>query len=251
MKREAEMERRTFLQASALTAASQGIAGASFCVAAESPADVITGVDGRVVHADVEFHGVSELRPVEGLSGLRLQRIPESVRLAINGKAAGRMLAPDGTEIRFVSDSPEVEVTLSSPTGDCDLIAFWGGFQDVERHAIGSQPKTVKFVYPERLAQLRPEFRRGYSFSPDVWRLTLMGKRKDATLHFHEIRGRGLRPPKPEELPSITYLAYGTSITDGLSMDLTHPGDCGMIQIGANLASKIEPLLATAAGGRG
>lgn len=175
-----------------------------------------------LVHEQVEFHGVAELHPVGG-DALRLQRLPEKVRLALNPKAARRMLAPDGAEIRFVSaGSDVVEVTLSAPETPCELIAFWGGFQDLEKHVIGREPTTLRLTYPERLSQLIPQAVAQQPFHPRVWRLTLRGMDKHGIVHFHEIRGCGLRPPRVDEKPARTYMAYGTSITDGFSAGAMH-----------------------------
>ena len=174
-------------------------------------------------HAGVQFHGVAELFAVEGEPGLRLQRVPEQVRKEMRPESARRMLAPDGAEIRFVSEGESVEVVLSSPTTDCELRAFWGGFQDVERHIIRRDATTIRLRYPQRLARLITPPRPAVSgFSRQVWRLTLRGIDKHGTVHFHEIRGRGLRPPRPDELPARTYLAYGTSVTDGFGASAIH-----------------------------
>ena len=197
----------------------------------------ITGDDGRVVHAGVEFHGVAELRRVKDLPGLRLQRIPESMRAAINSQAGQRMLGPDGAEIRLVSQEDTVEVTLSAPTGGADMVVFWGEFQDIQRYTIGRQPRTIKLTYPERVQHLKPGICCDHAFQPQVWRLTFMGESKASSLHFHDIFGQGLRPPRPEEVPSQTYLAYGTSVTDGFSataMHLTYIAQTAR-HLGANL----------------
>ena len=127
-------------------------------------------------HAGVVFHGVAELCETDGAAGLRLQRVPESVRRALHEKSARQMLSPDGAEIRFVSDGLSVDITLSCPTGACELIPFWGGFQGLRRHAIGEEPTTVRFAYPERLRQLRGAEAGASGFSPAVWRLTLRGE---------------------------------------------------------------------------
>lgn len=208
---------------------------------------------GMLVYEDVAFHGVAELRKVPGLPGLQVQRVPEQVRVALNEKAAKRMLAPDGAEIRFVSKSDTVEVTLSCPTTTCEMIAFWGGFQDNKRHVIGNEPTTIRLTYPERVAQLRPGVCDNCDYSPNVWRLTLRGLDKHATLQFHDIQGQGLRPPNPDELPARTYLAYGTSITDGFSataMHLTyiaqtaHRLGVNLINLGSAGSAWCEPQLA-------
>jgi hypothetical protein len=165
---------------------------------------------------------VGELVNVPGSPGLRLQRVPEAVRAKMDEKSGRRMLAPDGAEIRFVSEGESVEIVLSAPTTDCELLAFWGGFQDVEKHQIGRDARTIKLTYPQRLARMRPAISGPSGFPPSVWRLTLRGVDKLGTVHFHEIRGRGLRPPTQQELPSKTYLAYGTSVTDGFGASAMH-----------------------------
>ncbi len=175
-----------------------------------------------VIHSHVSFHGIAELKEVEHHTGLRLQRVPERVRAGLADKSAERMLAPAGAEVRFLSDGPEVEITLSCPTTACELIPFWGGFQLAERHRIGTEPESIRLVYPERLRQLKDRTAGSSGFSPEIWRLTLRGLDKHGVVHFHGIQGAGLRPPPGEQLPARTYLAYGTSITEGCSASAAH-----------------------------
>ena len=179
-------------------------------------------VNKPLIHQSVAFHGVAELREVEGETGLRLQRAPEAVRTALEEKAAARMLAPAGAEIRFVSAGAEVEITLSCPTTACEMVPFWGGFQGLERRVIGNEPVPIRMAYPERVRRLRDRAPGGSGFSPDVWRLTLRGVDKHGVCHFHDIRGDGLRPPSSGELPARTCLAYGTSVTEGFSPSAAH-----------------------------
>jgi hypothetical protein len=65
-----------------------------------------------MIYQDVELHNVAEV--VERGDGVRLQRVPEDVRKELNEAARFRVLQPDNCELRFVSDDPEVRVTLSS-----------------------------------------------------------------------------------------------------------------------------------------
>ena len=63
-----------------------------------------------MIHENVEFHNVSEL--YEDLDpGLRLQRVPESVRKHLHERAQSRMLAAAATEIRFVMSGDRVTAT--------------------------------------------------------------------------------------------------------------------------------------------
>jgi len=171
-----------------------------------------------MIHENVEFHNIAELREVDGLPGLRLQRVPENVRLSLNEVAQWQMLSPASAEIRFVSESPTVKITLSSPQSAADVVPFWGLFQSPERHRVETEPVTLTFTYPERLGAVDAAIGDTMAFSPRVWRLTVSG----GALHFHGIEGDGLRPPKPEELPDLRYLAYGTSITHGAGASAMH-----------------------------
>jgi len=56
-------------------------------------------------------------------------------------------------------------------------------------------------------------------FHPRVTRL-VMGL--GGPVHLCGIEGGEIRPPRPEELPSLRYLAYGTSITHGASASGLH-----------------------------
>jgi len=169
-----------------------------------------------MVFDDIEFHNVAEL--VDVGKGKRLQRVPEEVRVCLNERAQQRMLSPAGSEIRFVSASDTVKITLSCPEGSAEVIPFWGPFQGKERLRIGAEPQVVTLTYPERLKKLSQEAVAELLYSPHVWRLTLRGD----GLVYHGIEGDGLRVPKVDELPTLRYLSYGTSITHGASATAMH-----------------------------
>jgi lysophospholipase L1-like esterase len=169
-----------------------------------------------MIHEGVEFHNVAELYGDEQ-AGLRLQRVPETVRLHLNERAQQRMLAAAGTEIRFVTSGDRVTVTLSSDAGT-ELIPFFGPLQGRERIRIPDEPTDIEISLPDRLAGIDQTTRQGFHFSPDVWRLTLRGE----GVRFHGIKGEGLRPPTTGELPGLRYLSYGTSITHGAAATASH-----------------------------
>lgn len=164
----------------------------------------------------IAFHNVAELRDIG--NGRRLQRVPEEVRVCLNERAQQRMLSPSGSEIRFVSSGDAVEVTVSCPEGSAEVIPFWGPFQGKERFRIGAEPQTLELVYPERLKKLNDEAVDGLLYSPNVCRLTLRGE----GLIYHGIEGEGLRAPTADEVPSLRYMSYGTSITHGASATAMH-----------------------------
>ncbi|QLG28851.1 hypothetical protein HUG10_15455 [Halorarum halophilum] len=161
----------------------------------------------------IQFHNVEELRDVDG-DGLRLQRVPEDVRTRLNDGAQSRMCHPAGVELRFVPDEP-VSVTLSSRVRDSVVRPFWGDFQATGREVIvGEEPRTIELERPEQLTDLRPSVRDGLRYDPRLCRLVLPGEHRGGHVRFHGVEGT-VRPPHASEVPSVRYLAYGTSITEG------------------------------------
>ena len=166
-----------------------------------------------VIHENVEFHNVAALRPAPSGKGLRLQRVPEDVRLSLNDAAQMRMLQPDASEIRFVADGP-CRIVLSSEERT-QVTVFHGLFEARQRVVIGPEPQAINVAYAtERLSRLDVAYCRDMMFSPCVFRLVFGGYDREPVI-FHGIEGENIRPPKSDEVPSLRYLAYGTSITHG------------------------------------
>ena len=173
-----------------------------------------------MLYENFELHNIEAVQSVPGHDGVRLQRVPEDVRLALNEDAQMRMLQPDAAEIRFVTDSPICRVTLSSEE-QTRVTVFNGMFDNGQRFILGPEAQTVELAIPERLQQLDESYWGQMSFSPRVWRLIFGGPQREP-IFFHGIQGQGIRAPKADEVPSVRYLAYGTSITHGFEAEGPH-----------------------------
>jgi len=185
-----------------------------------------------VIYENVELHNIEDLVSVEGFSGLRMQRIPESVRLKLNPDAQGRMCHPACAEIRFVSDHP-VSIELSCPEGLGTVDVFYGPFQSMERYEIKQDISVIHVSMPDQMNMYDQAKLSDLSFSPDVCRLLMGG---DA-MFLHGISGNHCRPPNRDELPRLRYLAYGTSITENghaTAPHLTYVEQVG-IRLGADV----------------
>lgn len=166
----------------------------------------------------VALHNVADLRPVPG--GVSLWRVPETVRDQLNDGAKFRVRQPDNVEIRFVCDGP-ARITLSSE-GETDAVFFFGTLDARVRHTIGRTPVTIEFpAWNSRLAALPPRHLAEQPFAPAVRRLIFGGRRREPIV-LHGVEAQGLRPPRPDELPRLRYLAYGTSITQGFDCEGPH-----------------------------
>ncbi|MBD3180851.1 hypothetical protein GF312_01065 [Candidatus Poribacteria bacterium] len=174
-----------------------------------------------MIFENVELHNIAEVQPVEGKNGVRLQRVPESVRVNLNEGAQMRVLQPDNGEIRFVSNGSPVKVVLSS-TGETDVTLFYGDFDGRQRFVVGGEPIIIQ-VGPgnPRMKEIHPDYKAHLNFSWDVCRLILGGRRREPLI-LHSIEGESIRPPEPGEVPELRQLAYGTSITHGFDAEGPH-----------------------------
>jgi hypothetical protein len=173
-----------------------------------------------MIYGNVELHNIAEVQPLPGGS-VRLQRVPEAVRVHLNPGAQMRVRQPDNAEIRFRCDDRPVRVTLSS-VGETDVTLFYGTFDGRQRFRVGSQPTTIEVLPPSpRLRALDPSHWRSLPFSPHIRRLILGGRRRDPLI-LHDVEGSYIIPPSREEVPVLRYMAYGTSITHGFDAEGPH-----------------------------
>ncbi len=168
-----------------------------------------------MIYENVELHGIDDVKGLEDGSGVALQRVPEDVRLALNDGAQIQMLRPGCAEIRFVSDDPVCELTMScapaNEWGEVTVVPFFGAYQHSETYKVGREKRTITLTKPEMLRQTDAEYLDSSVFSPNVWRFMCWG----GQVQLHGVKSLGIRPPKPEELPRVRLLTYGTSITHG------------------------------------
>jgi hypothetical protein len=185
-----------------------------------------------VIYENVELHNIEDLVSVEDFSGLRMQRIPESVRIKLNPAAQYRMCRPACAEIRFVSEHP-VNIELECPEGTGNVEVFYGTFQSTEKYEIKKGTTIIHVSMPDQMNMYDQSKLSGLAFAPDVCRLLLSGD----PMFIHGIQGNHCRPPKRDELPRLRYLAYGTSITENghaTAPHLTYVEQVG-IRLGADV----------------
>ena len=171
-----------------------------------------------LVHEHIQFHNVAELEPVTGLAGRRLQRFPAVVRahLGFKSHTRGRFYAhrATGCELRFVTDGRFVRVTLSAIEADATAFVYRGDLAH-SRHELKAGVTTTLFLEePPFFSQVETSSLRALRFAPAVWRVAF---NQDAIVHYHHIEAfdHALRPPRADELPTRTWLAFGSSITFG------------------------------------
>ena len=136
-----------------------------------------------MIFETVKLHNIEDLVSVEGFPGLRMQRIPEPVRMKLNPEARLQMCHPACAEIRFVSSHPVV-ISLSCPHGVGRVEIFYGPFQSPERYEIRRKISEIHIPAPDRMRIYDQSRLSNLSFSPAVCRLLMSG---DA-MFIHEIK---------------------------------------------------------------
>lgn len=186
-----------------------------------------------MIYRNVELHNIAEVISIPGKEGVLLQRIPESVRLQLREAAQAEYRQAACCEIRFVSDWKPVKVTLSSCSGSVRAYLYFGDFA-AGSYSIGKESTTLELSVPSpAFLPLERIGREAGSFAPHVWRLLFQG----GEIHLIDVEGESVRPPRKDEVPSLRYLAYGTSITQGIAA--SHPALAYVKQVGWRLHADV------------
>ncbi|WP_079912878.1 SGNH/GDSL hydrolase family protein [Paenibacillus sp. 32352] len=161
----------------------------------------------------IRFHNVVELERKELLPGLRLQRFPKRVRHALSENGRTKAVQSNGCELRFVTDAKHVRVTLASLETNGRVLVFRGDFFHSSHTLQAGIAHTIHLEIPERFADVEPDSLHNRAFSSKVWRVFC--ERFNAVFYEVDAFGHEVRPPDRDEVPRLTYLAYGSSITQG------------------------------------
>lgn len=194
-----------------------------------------------MIYRGAELYNVAELERVEGIGGVVLQRYPLAIRniLGRGRRETGRVKSrsASGCEIRFVTDSDTVAVTLTGVETDAAVSVYNGDiFQSVHRLPRGV-PTRLELHMPD-LSGVTEDFYAKRRFSHRVWRIFIergMAPSDQYSVALGDIDafGHEIRPPRPDEVPSVRWLAYGSSITHGTGSTFHH--GCNIQQAAARL----------------
>ncbi len=170
-----------------------------------------------ITHDNLAFHNVAELVQAPG-GGLHLARFPASVWPSVEASLGDIAVRnSNGCEIRFVTDSRRVRLYLRSLHQSHVDTQHLRGNQLVLRES--RIPAGSIFCVDVDLPQLEPNrtetCRADGGFDPQVYRINSFGM--PLAYHGVDAMGGNIRPPTPDELPKLRWLAYGSSITQGSS----------------------------------
>ncbi len=200
------------------TVSAEAIGNGSLGRRAENAAQAAFGtaepsaVPAVLIRDGVAFHGAAELEPAPA-GGVYIRRIPASVRARLG--ARGRFIAAESTgcELRFVTSSQTVDVTLALPAQGGAVAVYCGGMFHSEHRLEAGRVAVLRLNAPPRLRTADAAKLSASGFAPNVWRVRFA--RGEAVYYGLNAFGEAVRPPEPGEVPAASLLAYGSSITHG------------------------------------
>lgn len=163
--------------------------------------------------SEIYFHNVAGLEAMSQLPGVRLHRFPQKVRHALTDKGRTKAVQSSGCELRFVTEGRYVQVMLASQEANSRVFVFKGDFFHSAHALKEGSVHTIQLEEPERFVDVDPAVLNNGAFSSKVWRIYC--DRFQAVFCGIDAFGHAIRPPRLEEMPSVTLLAYGSSITQG------------------------------------
>lgn len=165
----------------------------------------------------VTFYNLGDLEPIPGHGENGLVRIPKHIRKCLNERARFVGKESVGVEIRFVTDAPIIDIYISATEPEFDtriaILRVYKGNHLVD--TIEMEPGVFKFYRiqtPPHFRNVNEKMFDQGGFSPNVWRVVC--DRPVYILQGIDVHGHEMRPPKIEELPKYSWLAYGSSITN-------------------------------------
>lgn len=177
-----------------------------------------------MIYKNIEIHNIGEL--IENDNGsVSWLRVPSSVYDKIKSEQGKKMSkGSTGVEIRFIINGGSAALRMRTVIGEGTFHIYRGSIQGGwEDHEVN---KTVSDEFSEfvikksenipMLERMSKDFE--YPFSPEVIRVIF----DRGSYELLDIIG-DIEPPKKEQLPDRTLLAYGSSITHGSnSIDTSH-----------------------------
>lgn len=177
-----------------------------------------------LIYKNIELHNVAELINNDDGS-FSWMRVPSYVYTALESESGKRnALNSTGVELRFVLRGNQAVIRMCTKEGAGKFHVYrggiQGGWQDHELHKqVGTSPTDFVIERSNNLAHLKVITEKsGYDWNCEVIRIIF----DQGTFKIFDIVG-DITPPKREQCPKKTILAYGSSITHGSnSLDSSH-----------------------------
>lgn len=170
-----------------------------------------------MIYDNLEFFNVEYLEKRPNIKGVILNRYSEVGKKGVEDLdiRVGSITAlyANECEIRFVTNRQNFNVYLSALNIDGYVNVYCGELYYDTYHIKSGKITSINLAKHQDIVDAL-EIGDKKRFSKDVWRIVFL-KRFVGLYHGIDVGNGTVRPPKKEELPKKTFLAYGSSISFG------------------------------------
>lgn len=164
-----------------------------------------------MIKDNILFHNVDELE--ETKLGYRLYRYKNSVSEKMNAYARDMNRLSCGCELRFVTESSKIRVTVFCEDPCGTILVYCGDHIHSSYNVTEIGFKSLIIEECPDFLKMHEEFFKNSRFDKNVWRICFSGFR--CTFVDIDTYDFPVRPPKDSEMPDKTLLSYGSSISQG------------------------------------
>ncbi len=165
-----------------------------------------------MIYKNVELFNVEEVEEYNG--GVILNRYPQLAKRDMKDRAGWMSDAAMGNEVRFVCEGEGFYLSVGAGSQDVTMFLMRGDYAEHSYNIKAGEKVVLRFenhnLFENVCEDKIGEFDK--RFSHNVWRFYF---HSEGFVIFYDCKafGGSVRPPKPEESPEKTMLAYGSSIT--------------------------------------
>ncbi len=167
-----------------------------------------------MIYDHLEFHNISQMVHADGCDEKILSRVPEDLFSSIAPATALQFCQPSHGEIRFKTTAFPVELYLTVYHQPAAVSVYFGDYH-YRTMVLPAGPQTIRLEQDPGLEQFFSTAPDG-NFSSKLIRVIFLPMNSMIAYRGWKCSAE-LTPPSADDLPGHRYLAYGTSITHGMS----------------------------------
>ncbi|WOO40056.1 SGNH/GDSL hydrolase family protein [Rubellicoccus peritrichatus] len=171
------------------------------------------------VQDGIRFFNVASLERRPESTSILLPRIPAKTREALSSRGSFIGMNGVGVELQFKTEAPNFKVYWSAVDGDLELTVYCGALEHSFHTVTNGQSVALNLGAVEELKTIDKLHLNG-AYDSAVWRIVV--NRGNAYFGGIDTLGYEIQSPAENELPLLTWLAYGSSITNSTSRGYPH-----------------------------
>ncbi len=181
-----------------------------------------------MIYNNIDFFNISDYVTDSNIPGIILQRYPLNIQKTMgygtSFQGADKAKSIGGAEVRFICDSQNIEFQLYGIETNTYITVFQGDFQNSHLLVKANEINTFTVNKHSRFLEVDTDnanIKRRYT--SNLWRIVFDYGAKISFISLNTFE-KPYSLPEKKDLPSETYLAYGSSISQGAGAISIH--DC-------------------------